>query len=204
MQEAQPHMHLKTNPLVERATTLAETCRTVDDLYEAKKTMDLNSLGIVHGPVPCTPTNIKNPIMILGKSPGGQEIEQNQTFVGPAAQILREALKNGNQEIDQFHLTYASSWRPRKDNTPNATQLAISYPFLKREIEIIEPRKILVLGAKATDTLFGGHEKMDENEEHETQWNGFPIVILRNNGFVMRHPKLKEQYAQSFKRHGYQ
>jgi len=199
----QPNAAFSRHPLVIEASDLASTATSLEELHLHQQRMDLSSIGITSKPVPATSTAQASPIAILGKSPAATEVETGSAYAGPAGQVLRTALRQAGEDINLYHLTYATHWRPRKNNTPNATQLAISLPFLEAEMEIIQPRKILVLGAAATSSLLGEHPDFDDDTEIETEWCGIPTVVIRNNGYVLRNPHLAKAYAETLSRHGY-
>lgn len=192
------------NEIYKEAIARAEKCKTIADLTENMQALDMSTYtasDIVVSPIE---TTVPNPIMIIGKSPGETELKLRKPFCGPAGEILQQAFKMAGENMNDYHQTYATRWRPRKNNTPTKTQLAISSPFLIREIEIIKPRKLIVLGAYSADILLGTHSDMKEDTESETIWRDIKLVNIRNNGFILRHRQLLPEYAQIIKRHGYQ
>lgn len=137
----------------------------------------------------------EKPVMVLGKSPAATETERGKMFQGPAGLLVRRAMQDAGYDLEQTYMTSATYWRPRKENTPNATQIAFSRPFLEKEIEIVEPRHIIVLGAMAMDTLYGSHPAMDEAMGIRTQYRGIPVTITRNNGYVLRFPEAYDDFV---------
>lgn len=196
-------MDLSKHPTVVEAQALAAQCTTIAELYDAMETLDPGQLVKDRRIVRSEPARIKNPIMIMGKTPAATEIENGRFFQGPAGQVLRRALKDAGEEIENYHLIHASAWRARKDNLPTATQLAISRPFTLREIELVQPRRIIVLGAKASDTLFGEHPDMVEDLEQVMDFGGIEVVITRNHGLINRQPKLYPAFVETLSRWGY-
>jgi len=193
----------QNNETYRDAINRAGQCKTIEELTENMHALDVGAYTASDVVVAPAEGTVSNPIMVIGKSPAATEIEKQRPFCGPAGEILRQAFIEAGQDIDKYHLTYATRWRPRKNNTPTNTQLAISYPFLLKEIEIVKPQKIILLGASSADSLFGRHPDMKDDTEFETKWNDIPIVIIRNNGFILRHRQLLPEYAKSISRHGY-
>ena len=149
------------------------------------------------------PTTEKNPIMLVGKTPAATEIERGRFFQGPAGQVLRRAFEDAGQDLARYHLMHASAFRPRKDNTPTSTQLAISRPFSLREIELVKPQRIIALGATVSDTLFGDHPEMVDDLEKVMDLNGIEVVVIRNHGLINRQPKLYPGFVETISKWGY-
>ena len=196
-------MDLSKNPTVIQAQALAAECTTVDQLYQAMQDIDPGALVKDRRIVRSERTSVEKPIMLMGKTPAATEIETGKFFQGPAGQVLRRALKDAGQDIGDYHLINASAWRPRKDNLPTPTQLAISRPFTMREIELVKPRRIIALGAKVCDTLFGDHPDMVEDLEQTMDLDGIEVVVIRNHGLINRQPKLYPAFVETLGRWGY-
>lgn len=200
------------NPALEKhergiqARTIASKANSLSDLHEGARQIDMSKYALSDRLVPsrygssCTKDR---PIMLLGKSPAATEVERGLPFQGPAGQILAKAIQQSGQDIESFYQGLATYWRPRKENTPSATQIAICRPLLHREIELVKPRRIIVLGAKSVDSLYGHHAKLGEEEETRTEWRGIEVVILRNHGYVLRNPHLLDNYTEQIRRWGY-
>jgi DNA polymerase len=204
-QEAQLNPALEKLPLVKKAWEIASQAQSVEDLQQGASLLDMSEYAASDKIVPGrygSSCSHDNPIMLLGKSPAATEIEVGKPFQGPAGQILAKAVELSGQSIENFYHAHATYWRPKKENTPSSTQIAISRPFIQREIEIIKPKRIIVLGAKATDSLFGYHAKMSEDEEFQCTWRGIEVVIIRNHGYILRNPQLLDGYAEQLRRWG--
>ena len=206
MKEAQPNPNLEKLSLVKKAWEIAINAQNIKYLHQGASLLDMSEYTSSNKIIPGrygSLCSIENPIMLLGKSPATTEIEVGKPFQGPAGQILAKAITQSGQNIESFYHAHATYWRPKKENTPSPTQIAISRPFIQREIEIIKPKRIIVLGAKATDSLFGYHLKMSEDEEFQCTWRGIEVIILRNHGYILRNPQLIESYANQLKRWGH-
>lgn len=147
--------HLSHLPEVQAAIATAAACDTIDQLQDAIRAFDAHPV--------CTSTAMPgragerctsaNPAMILGKAPAGTETETRVPFSGPMGLILREEMEIAGLDLEACWITCATSWKARKDNTPNASQLAMSRPFLFREIQLVRPSVIVCLGQKADEAL---------------------------------------------------
>ena len=94
-----------------------------------------------------------NPIMVIGEAPGANEVKLKQPFVGKAGENLAYLIKQSglNRESD-FLITNAFPFRTYENNknrTPKASELKIGAKLLEKEIEIVKPKLILLLGNSA-------------------------------------------------------
>jgi uracil-DNA glycosylase family protein len=101
-------------------------------------------------------------VMMVGEQPGDQEDLQGRPFVGPAGNILDQALEEAGIDRGDVYLTNAVKhfkWRPsgkrRLHQKPNWTEMTACRPWLEAELEAVEPRVLVLLGATAAQTLLG-------------------------------------------------
>jgi len=94
-----------------------------------------------------------NPFMIIGEAPGANEVKQKSPFVGKAGENLTYLIeKSGFDRKKDFLITNAFPFRTYKENknrTPSANELKIGAKLLEKEIEIVKPLIILLLGNSA-------------------------------------------------------
>lgn len=188
---------LESLPQVKDARKYASRANTLDDLEYAERQIDVRQMGFLGRLERKERGKDKTGILVIGKAPAASEIEHQLPFVGPAGNILREAFEAAGSPLDNHALAYASNWRPRKVNTPNATQLAISKPLLEREIALRHPLHLVLLGAKVCDSLFGQHPPMGEGDVTRANWRGLPTTIIPNNGFILRNPGMMGAYIDA-------
>lgn len=204
--------HLSHLPEVQAAIAAAAACDTIDQLQEAIRAFDAAEVcrtpAMPGGPGARCAT--PNPVMMLGKAPAGTETETRVPFSGPAGIVLREEMAAAGLDIEACWITCATPWRARKDNTPNATQIAISRPFLFREIELVRPSMIVALGDKATEALFQDHVYSTgiTGTEMTLELDGMnvPVLVSMNHAYVMyarptRAPVFREHLCLAADRH---
>ncbi|HYE85823.1 MAG TPA: UdgX family uracil-DNA binding protein [Vicinamibacterales bacterium] len=106
-------------------------------------------------------------LMLVGEQPGDQEDLAGEPFVGPAGQLLRDALVEAGLDPAQVYLTNAVKhfkWQPRGKRRihekPNREEVLACRMWLDEEIENVRPEMIVALGATAAGTLFGSAAKV--------------------------------------------
>ena len=94
-------------------------------------------------------------LMIIGEAPGRDEDLSGTPFVGPAGQLLDKMLAAlGLGEAD-VHITNTVYWRPPGNRTPSPQETQACRPFLDRQIELVAPDVIALLGGAAANTVLG-------------------------------------------------
>lgn len=95
-------------------------------------------------------------IMFVGEAPGRSEDEKGRPFVGAAGRILDDMLKKAGIERSQVFITNVVKCRPPGNRVPEEDEAAACRPYLDREIALIRPRVICILGRTAYSSLLGG------------------------------------------------
>jgi uracil-DNA glycosylase family protein len=101
-------------------------------------------------------------LMFVGEQPGDVEDREGEPFVGPAGQLLRQSLAEAGIDASTVYLTNAVKhfkWKPkgkrRIHEKPNREEVLACRMWLDEEIEQVQPRAIVALGATAAGTLLG-------------------------------------------------
>src|SRR5262245_30224181 len=94
-------------------------------------------------------------VMIIGEAPGREEDIAGKPFVGRAGQLLDRMLAAiGLGEAD-VHITNIVYWRPPGNRTPTPQEAQLCRPFLERQIELVAPDLVLLLGGAAAKEVLG-------------------------------------------------
>jgi uracil-DNA glycosylase len=95
-------------------------------------------------------------IMFIGEAPGRSEDEKGKPFVGAAGQILDNVLKKAGIERSQVFITNIVKCRPPNNRVPEEDELIACRPYLDRQIALIKPKVICILGRTAYSSILGG------------------------------------------------
>ena len=93
--------------------------------------------------------NIESPVVFIGEAPGKKEDEQGHPFIGAAGQLLAEALDTIGWTRDDVYITNVVKCRPPGNRDPEPAEVAEHQDFLRRELELIQPKIIVLLGRHA-------------------------------------------------------
>jgi uracil-DNA glycosylase family 4 len=94
-------------------------------------------------------------LMLIGEAPGRDEDLSGVPFVGPAGQLLDKMLAAIGLSDKDVHITNSVYWRPPGNRTPSPQETQACRPFLDRQIELVAPEIILLLGGAAANTVLG-------------------------------------------------
>ncbi len=95
-------------------------------------------------------------IMFIGEAPGHSEDKEGRPFVGAAGRILDDLLKKAGIERSQVFITNMVKCRPPNNRVPKEDELTACRPYLDRQIALIKPKVICILGRTAYSSLLGG------------------------------------------------
>ena len=90
--------------------------------------------------------NIDADIVFIGEAPGKNEDEQGLPFVGAAGKFLNEMLAQAGMDRSDVYITNIVKYRPPNNRDPLPEEKAAFWPFLLRQLQIIEPKVVITLG----------------------------------------------------------
>lgn len=97
-------------------------------------------------------------IMFVGEAPGADEDRQGVPFVGRAGQLLDKMLAAIGLDRSKVYIANVVPWRPPGNRTPTPLETAACLPFMRRQIELVDPKILVCLGAAAAQTLLGAKD----------------------------------------------
>ncbi|WP_262691077.1 uracil-DNA glycosylase [Kordiimonas aestuarii] len=96
------------------------------------------------------------PLMIVGEAPGADEDRMGKPFVGVSGQLLDRMLAAAGMSREKnVYISNVVPWRPLGNRTPDHAIIAMCLPFIRRHIELAEPKVVLMLGGVSAKALLG-------------------------------------------------
>jgi uracil-DNA glycosylase len=129
-------------------------------------------------------------IMFIGEAPGRSEDEKGRPFVGAAGRILDELLKKAGIERSEVFITNIVKCRPPNNRVPKEDELTACRPYLDRQITLIKPKVICILGRTAYSSLLGGSSitanrgKIVERAGQKYFLTFHPAAVIYNKGLL--------------------
>jgi DNA polymerase len=124
-------------------------------------------------------------VMIVGEGPGADEERIGRPFVGRAGQLLDKMLAAIGLDRTQVYIANVVPWRPPGNRTPTPQELALCLPFIRRQIELVAPDFLVLLGASSAQTLLGEKEGIMRLRGH---WHDYDCAGRRIKALPMLHP----------------
>ncbi|MBN1129652.1 MAG: uracil-DNA glycosylase [Chitinispirillaceae bacterium] len=145
--------------------------------------------------------NVSAPLMIVGEAPGADEDEQGMPFVGAAGRILTglcEAIA-----LDRKHdvfITNVLKCRPPDNRTPGSAEVAACLPLLQKQIEIISPRLLLLLGKVAAHALLELPDGVGKLRGRMHEYRGIPALVTYHPAALLRNDEYRKPAEEDFKK----
>ena len=97
--------------------------------------------------------NLDAKIMFIGEAPGRDEDIKGLPFVGKAGQLLNKMLNAINLKREDVYITNVINWRPPENRTPTDDEILEFLPFLQKQIDVVSPNYIFLLGGVAAKAV---------------------------------------------------
>ncbi len=148
--------------------------------------------------------NERSPLVFVGEGPGADEDEQGLPFVGRAGQLLTQMIENTASKEgiairrDDVYICNVVKCRPPDNRTPLPDEMEICGQFLARQLAVIQPKAICVLGATAMKALLNTKEGITRLRGKWHKWRDIPVMITYHPSYLLR------QYNQQAKREAWE
>jgi DNA polymerase len=142
-------------------------------------------------------------IMIVGQSPGVQEDKTGRPFVGPAGKFLNKLLEIAGIKKEKIFITSPLKCLPQPpiNRKPKKEEIEACLPWLKKQIEIINPQKFILLGEVAFKVFFPKKE-LSSFRGRWVKKDNKEYFITYHPAAGMRFPKIKKILEKDFKKIG--
>ena len=140
--------------------------------------------------------NPKAKIMLVGEGPGSNEDQEGLPFVGRAGTLLDKMLASIDLNRKNVYITNVVNYRPPENRRPTEKEIAKYLPYLKKHIEIINPKILVLLGSTALNALIGNEIVISKARGQwiEKQFGECKtsVIITFHPAFLMRQPAQKK------------
>ncbi len=130
-------------------------------------------------------------ILFVGEAPGRREDEEGRPFVGNAGRLLDYALSKANIKREDVYITNIVKCRPPNNRVPLSDEIEQCIPYLEKQIKIIDPLIICILGRTAYHALLKGNSIL-ANRGKVINYNGRNYFITLHPASAIYNPSLRE------------
>ena len=140
--------------------------------------------------------NPKSKIMLVGEAPGSNEDKEGLPFVGRAGALLDKMLASINLNRKNVYISNIINYRPPENRRPTDEEVNRYMPFIKKHIEIINPKILILLGSTAMNALIGNDIVISKARgkwiDKEFGSCKTSVIITFHPAFLMRQPAQKK------------
>jgi DNA polymerase len=155
---AAPAAALSQETIVASARELAEGAQNLDELRERLRAFEGCALKNAATQLVFADGAPDARVMIIGEGPGADEDRIGKPFVGRAGQLLDKMLAAIRLDRSTVYIANVVPWRPPGNRAPTPQELALCLPFIRRQIELVAPDFLVLLGASSAQALLGEKE----------------------------------------------
>ncbi len=136
--------------------------------------------------------------MVIGEAPGADEDRQGEPFVGRAGQLLNAMLRAVGLARESVYIANVLKCRPPGNRDPRPDEAQRCIPFLKRQITLVAPRILLVVGRVAAQTLLETDAPVGRlrGRVHRFGEQRIPLVVTYHPAYLLRSPEQKAKAWQ--------
>ncbi|MDT3740666.1 MAG: uracil-DNA glycosylase [Candidatus Kapabacteria bacterium] len=166
--------------------------KTLDELYSKIHNCKECQLGISRKSFVFGSGNPNADILVIGEAPGADEDEQGLPFIGRAGQLLTKILESINLSREEVYIANIVKCRPPNNRRPEKNEVDCCEPYLKKQIELINPAFILSLGLTSIDTLLKKTHKMADIRGNLMDYYGRKMLVTYHPAALLRNPQWKK------------
>jgi DNA polymerase len=130
-------------------------------------------------------------LMLIGEGPGAEEDRQGLPFVGPAGELLTKIIQAMDLRRDDVYIANVVKCRPPGNRDPQPDEVAACRGYLERQIELVQPRLLVILGRVAAQTLLGTDSPIGQMRGKWYQVRGIPTMVTYHPAALLRNQALK-------------
>ena len=134
-------------------------------------------------------------IFFCGEAPGADEEMAGEPFVGPAGKLLDKVIATMGLSREKVYIGNVMNWRPRHQQAfgnrpPTDEEMQFCMPYLKAQIEIVEPKVIVALGRIATNGLLqpDPNLKMGDLRGKWSEFGKVPVMVTYHPSYLLHNP----------------
>jgi uracil-DNA glycosylase family 4 len=133
-------------------------------------------------------------LMFIGEAPGADEDRQGVPFVGRAGQLLTDMITKGmGLKRQDVYIANILKCRPPENRDPTLEESSNCIGYLERQIEIVRPDFLCLLGRVAVSTLLETTLSMSKLRGKWYRYRGIPTIVTYHPAYLLRSPAFKKE-----------
>ncbi|TET23878.1 MAG: uracil-DNA glycosylase [Candidatus Cloacimonadota bacterium] len=143
--------------------------------------------------------NPKATLMFVGEAPGFYEDQQGKPFVGKAGQMLTKIIKAMGFERKDVYIANILKCRPPDNRNPQQDEMEACFPFLNRQVKLINPEVICALGKFAAQKLTGSNLTISNLRGKLFYYESKKLIPTFHPSYLLRSPRCKRETWEDMK-----
>ncbi len=143
--------------------------------------------------------NPRADLVFVGEGPGYHEDQQGKPFVGKAGELLTRIIEAIDLRREDVYITNIVKCRPPHNRDPQADEIAMCETFLRKQIEIIQPKVICALGRCAAQTLLNTTTPISKLRGRFHNYHGITLMPTYHPAYLLRYPQDKRLVWEDMK-----
>ena len=139
-------------------------------------------------------------LMFIGEAPGREEDLQGEPFVGRAGQLLTDIIKAMKVTRDDVYIANVVKCRPPENRNPEPDELDACRPFIRRQVELIQPKVIVTLGRFGLQSLTGQSYAISSVRGQWLEYDGIRLMPTYHPAYLLRNPAAKKEVWSDMKK----
>lgn len=135
--------------------------------------------------------NANSTAMLIGEAPGDSENKIGQPFVGAAGKLLDKMLAAIQIQREDIYITNIVKCRPPENRNPSTEERLACMPYLVEQIQIIQPKILLILGLVAAQSLLGNSNTLTWHRQSCHEFMGIPAFVTYHPAALLRNSNWK-------------
>ena len=177
---------------------IAQNCKTLAELKAAVESYDGCALKAFATRTVFADGQPNARVMVIGEAPGEDEDRQGLPFVGVSGKLLDRML--GSVGLDRATNTYITNivfWRPPGNRKPTAEEIVLCMPFVQRQIELLDPAVLLLVGGPSASTILANPQGITKLRGKWFEYEGpglsrpVPTMATFHPAYLLRSPNQK-------------
>src|SRR5947209_10792442 len=144
--------------------------------------------------------NPKARLMFVGEAPGADEDASGRPFVGRAGQLLNKIIEAIGMKREDVLIGNVNRCRPPQNRQPTTEEAKTCKPFLLREIAVVRPDVIVVLGNTAMKNLLETKESITRLRGQFQDYKGIKVMPTFHPAYLLRDPSKKREAWEDMKK----
>ena len=139
-------------------------------------------------------------LMFIGEAPGADEDVKGEPFVGRAGQLLTKIIEAIGFSREEVFIGNINRCRPPQNRQPQADEAAVCKPFLIREIAVVRPKAIVVMGNTACQNLLETKTGITKLRGIFQDYYGVKVMPTFHPAYLLRDPHKKREVWEDMKK----